>query len=138
MSSAADYNQRIIDEFRANGGKVPSWGGTSPLLLLHHRGAKTGVERVNPVAYLQDDGRYVVFASKAGAPTNPAWYHNLKAHPEVTIEVGGDTVAVSAGEATGEERDRLFRAQADCSPQFAEYQQKTDRLIPIVVLTPTA
>ena len=137
MSSIADYNQRIIDEFRANGGNVPSWGGPSPLLLLHHRGAKTGVERVNPVAYLQDDGRYVVFASKAGAPTNPAWYHNLKAHPHATIEVGRDTLAVTAREVIGEERDRLFRAQAERSPQFAEYQQKTDRLIPVVVLTPT-
>jgi deazaflavin-dependent oxidoreductase (nitroreductase family) len=134
----ADYNQRIIDEFRANGGIVPSWGGASPLLLLHHRGAKTGVERVNPVAYLQDDGRYVVFASKAGAPNNPAWYDNLKAHPEATIEVGGDTVAVTSREVTGEERDRLFRAEAERSPQFAEYQQKTNRLIPVLVLTPTA
>jgi deazaflavin-dependent oxidoreductase (nitroreductase family) len=138
MSSTADYNQRIIDEFRANGGEVPSWGGTSQLLLLHHRGAKSGVERVNPVAYIQDDGRYVVFASKAGAATNPAWYHNLKAHPQTTIEVGGDTVTVTAREVTGEERDRLFRAQAERSPQFAEYQQKTDRLIPVVVLTPAA
>jgi len=134
----ADHNQRIIDEFRANGGRVPSWGGTSPLLLLHHRGAKTGEARVNPVAYLHDEGRYVVFASKAGAPTNPAWYHNLKAHPDATIEVGGDTVAVTAREVTGPERGRLFRAQTERSPQFVEYQQKTDRLIPVVVLTPTA
>ena len=132
----ADYNQRIIDEFRTHGGKPPSWSGPSPLLLLHHRGAKTGVERVNPVAYLADAGRYVVFASKAGAPTNPGWYHNLMAHPETTIEVGGDTVAVTAREVNGEERDRLFRAQAERSPQFTEYQQKTDRLIPVVVLTP--
>jgi deazaflavin-dependent oxidoreductase (nitroreductase family) len=131
-----DYNQRIIDEFRANAGKPPSWSGPSPLLLLHHRGAKTGVERVNPVAYLPDAGRYVIFASKAGAPTNPGWYHNLIAHPETTIEVGGDTVAVTAREVTGEERDRLFRSQAERSPQFTEYQQKTDRLIPVVVLTP--
>jgi deazaflavin-dependent oxidoreductase (nitroreductase family) len=131
-----DYNQRIIDEFRANAGKPPSWSGSSPLLLLHHRGAKTGVERVNPVAYLPDAERYVVFASKAGAPTNPGWYHNLIAHPETTIEVGADTVAVTAREVTGEERDRLFRAQAERSPQFTEYQEKTDRLIPVVVLTP--
>jgi deazaflavin-dependent oxidoreductase (nitroreductase family) len=136
MSSMADYNQRIIDEFRANGGKVPSWGGTSPLLLLHHRGAKSGVERVNPVAYLMDNGQYVIFASKAGALTNPGWYHNLKAHPETTIEVGGDTVAVAAREVIGEERDWLFGAQVERSPQFAEYQQKTNRLIPVVVLTP--
>lgn len=137
MSSMADYNERIIREFRANGGEVPSWGGTSPLLLLHHRGARTGQERVAPLAYLHDDGRYVIFASKAGAPTNPAWYHNLKAHPETRIEVGDDTVAVTAGEATGEERERLFQAQAERTPQFAEYQRNTDRVIPVVVLTPS-
>jgi deazaflavin-dependent oxidoreductase (nitroreductase family) len=136
MSSISDYNQRIIDEFRAHGGRPPSWSGTSPLLLVHHRGAKSGTERVNPVAYLEDKGRYVIFASKAGAPTSPDWYHNLKAHPETTIEVGGDTLPVTATEATGEERDRLFDAQAEHSPQFAEYQQKTTRLIPVLVLTP--
>jgi deazaflavin-dependent oxidoreductase (nitroreductase family) len=136
MSSIGDYNQRIIDEFRANAGKPPSWSGSSPLILLHHRGARSGAERVNPVAYLDDDGRYVIFASKAGAPTNPDWYHNLKADPDTTIEVGSDTVAVTAAEATGEERDRLFAAQAQRSPQFAEYQEKTDRVIPVIVLTP--
>lgn len=136
MFSMSDYNQRIIDEFRANGGNVPSWGGTSSLLLLHHRGAKSGVERVNPVAYLQDVGRYVIFASKAGAPTSPGWYHNLNAHPETTIEVGGDTVAVTARVATREERERLFSAQAKKVPQFAEYQAKTSRVIPVVILTP--
>jgi deazaflavin-dependent oxidoreductase (nitroreductase family) len=136
MSSIGDYNQRIIDEFRANAGKPPSWSGSSPLILLHHRGARSGAERVNPVAYLDDDGRYVIFASKAGAPTNPDWYHNLKAHPDTTIEVGSDTVAVTAAEATGEERGRLFAAQAQRSPQFAEYQEKTDRVIPVIVLTP--
>lgn len=135
MTSIADYNQRIIDEFRASAGRPPSWSGSSPLLLLHHRGAKSGAERVNPVAYLEDDGRYVIFASKAGAPTNPDWYHNLKAHPETTIEVGSDSVAVTAAEATGEERERLFATQARRSPQFAEYQEKTERLIPVIVLT---
>jgi deazaflavin-dependent oxidoreductase (nitroreductase family) len=137
VSSPGDYNQRIIDEFRANGGKPPSWTGTSPLLLLHHRGAKSATERVNPVAYLDDDGRYVIFASKGGAPTNPAWYHNLKVHPDTTIEVGSDTVAVTAGEANGEQRERLFSAQAQRSPQFAEYQQKSDRVIPVLILTPS-
>jgi deazaflavin-dependent oxidoreductase (nitroreductase family) len=136
MSSIGDYNERIIDEFRANAGRPPSWSGSSPLILLHHRGARSGAERVNPVAYLDDDGRYVIFASKAGAPTNPDWYHNLKAHPDTTIEVGSDTVAVTAAEATGEERDRLFAAQAQRAPQFAEYQEKTDRVIPVIVLTP--
>ena len=136
MASVSDYNQRIIEEFRANGGQPPSWSGSSSLLLLHHRGAKSGVERVNPVAYLEDEGRYVIFASKGGAPVNPGWYHNVTAHPETTIEVGSDTVPVSANEASGEERDRLFAAQAQRSPQFAEYQQKTDRVIPVIVLTP--
>jgi deazaflavin-dependent oxidoreductase (nitroreductase family) len=136
MSSISDFNQRIIDEFRAHGGKPPSWTGSSPLLLLHHRGAKSGSQRVNPVAYLEDDGRYVIFASKAGAPTNPDWYHNLRAHPETTIEVAEGTLPVTASEATGEERDRLFGAQAQRSPQFGEYQQKTERVIPVIVLTP--
>ncbi|MGE5617495.1 MAG: nitroreductase family deazaflavin-dependent oxidoreductase [Candidatus Woesearchaeota archaeon] len=131
-----DYNQRIIDEFRANGGQPPSWTGSSPLLLLHHRGAKSGAERVNPVAYLQDNGRYVIFASKAGAPANPGWYHNLKSHPDVTIEVGAETLDVVAAEVSGDERERLFSAQAQVSPQFKEYQENTDRLIPVIVLTP--
>jgi deazaflavin-dependent oxidoreductase (nitroreductase family) len=136
MSSLGDYNQRIIDEFRANAGAPPSWTGSSPLLLLHHRGARSGTERVNPVAYLMDEGRYVIFASKAGAPTNPDWYHNLMAHPETKIEVGEETIPVTAQETTGAERDRLFAAQAELSPQFAEYQQGTDRVIPAVALTP--
>jgi deazaflavin-dependent oxidoreductase (nitroreductase family) len=136
VSSANDYNQRVIEEFRANGGDVPSFGGSSPLLLLHHRGAKTGVERVNPVAYLEDGGRYVIFASKAGAPTNPDWYHNLKANPQASIEVGSDTIAVTASDATGQERERLFAAQVQKSPPFGEYQANTKRLIPVVTLSP--
>ena len=134
--AVADYNQRIIEEFRANAGKPPSWSGSSPVLLLHHRGARTGESRVNPVAYLEDNGRYVIFASKAGAPTNPGWYHNLKANPETTIEVGTETLAVTAEEAQGETRERLFATQAARSPQFGEYQQKTDRVIPVLILTP--
>jgi deazaflavin-dependent oxidoreductase (nitroreductase family) len=136
MSSMSDYNQRVIDEFRANGGEVAGWGEVS-LLLLHHRGAKSGVDRVNPVAYLADNGRFVIFASKAGAPTNPGWYHNLKANPQTTIEVGSDTVAVTAREASGDERDRLFSTQMERAPAFAEYQAKTTRVIPVMVLTAT-
>lgn len=136
-TSPTDYNAKVIDEFRANQGHVGGMLDGMQLLLLHHTGAKSGTSRVNPVAYLRDDHRYVVFASKAGAPTNPDWYHNLKANPETTIEVGADTVAVVASEATGEERDRLFRTQAERSPQFAGYEQKTDRVIPVIVLTPT-
>lgn len=135
MSFSA-YNQKIIEEFRANAGQPPSWTGTSPLLLLHHRGAKSGAERLNPVAYLEDEGRYVIFASKAGAPDHPAWFHNLKAHPETQIEVGSETIDVTAGEASGEERDRLFAAQVERSPQFGEYEEKTERTIPVLVLTP--
>jgi deazaflavin-dependent oxidoreductase (nitroreductase family) len=137
MSSAPnDFNARIIAEFRANGGVVGEPFTNTPLLLLHHTGAKSGTERVNPLVYMRDGDRYVIFASKAGAPTNPDWYHNLKAHPEVTIEVGTDSFDAVATEATGDERDRLFGAQAERSPAFAEYQRKTDRLIPVIVLTP--
>jgi deazaflavin-dependent oxidoreductase (nitroreductase family) len=136
-TSPDDFNARIIEEFRANEGRVggPFEGGT--LLLLHHVGARTGTPRINPLVYRRDGDRYVVFASKAGAPTNPDWYHNLQANPNTTIEVGTDTIDVAASEATGEERDRLYRAQAEESPQFAEYQSKTDRVIPVVVLTPS-
>ena len=107
-TSMNDFNAQIIEEFRANEGRVggPFEGGT--LLLLHHVGARTGTPRVNPLMYRRDGDRYVVFASKAGAPTSPDWYHNLKAHPNTTIEVGTDTIDVAASEATGEERDRLY------------------------------
>jgi deazaflavin-dependent oxidoreductase (nitroreductase family) len=137
-TSPADFNAQIIKEFRANQGRVGGPFEGSTLLLLYHTGAKSGTSRVNPLAYMADDGRYVVFASKGGAPTNPDWYHNLKAHPETRIEVGTDTIDVVASEATGEERERLFRAQAERSPQFAAYEQKTARVIPVIVLTPTA
>jgi len=136
-TSRHDFNARIIEEFRANEGRVGGPFEGSTLLLLHHVGAKSGKDRVNPLAYNRDGDRYVVFASKAGAPTNPDWYHNLKANPNVSIEVGPDTISVVADEATGEERDRLFQAQVERSPQFAEYQSKTDRVIPVMVLAPT-
>src|ERR1700751_6004766 len=136
-TSPQDFNAQIIERFRANGGQVGAPFEKMPLLLLHHTGAKSGIERVTPLAYLRDGDRYVIFASKAGAPTSPDWYHNLKAHPNTTIEVGTDTIDVAAVEATGEERDRLYSAQAEERPQFAEYQAKTDRGIPVVVLTPS-
>ena len=136
-TSPQDFNARIIEEFRANQGRVGDPFAGSTLLLLHHVGARSGKDRINPLAYNRDGDRYVVFASKAGAPTNPDWYHNLKANPNVTIEVGTDTITAVAGEATGDERERLFAAQAERSPQFAEYQRKTDRVIPVMVLTPT-
>ena len=136
MSSPADFNARIIDEFRANAGNVGGMFEGTPLLLLHHTGAKSGKSRINPVAYARDGERYVIFASKAGAPTNPDWYHNLKAHPEVQIEIGTDTIDAVASEATREERDRLFHEQAERAPAFADYQAKTDRVIPVMLLTP--
>jgi deazaflavin-dependent oxidoreductase (nitroreductase family) len=134
--SMADFNSQIIDEFHANGGRVGGMFEGTSLLLLHHTGAKSGTSRTSPLAYLEDGDRFVIFASKAGAPTNPDWYHNLKAHPNVTIEAGTDKLDVVASEATGEERERLFRTQAGRSPQFAQYEKKTERVIPVVVLTP--
>ena len=135
-TSPSDFNAQIIEEFRANHGRVGGVFENTPLLLLHHTGARSGQPRVNPLAYHRDGERYVIFASKAGAPTNPDWYHNLRAHPEVTIEVGDETIEVRVSEAHGEERERLFAAQAERAPQFAEYQRKTDRVIPVIVLTP--
>jgi deazaflavin-dependent oxidoreductase (nitroreductase family) len=135
-SSPSDFNSRIIEEFHANAGRVGGMFENTPLLLLHHTGAKTGASRINPLAYNTDGDRYVIYASKGGAPSNPDWYHNLKAHPKVTIEVGTDTIDVLASEATGEERERLFHEQAERSPAFAEYQEKTARKIPVILLTP--
>jgi deazaflavin-dependent oxidoreductase (nitroreductase family) len=135
-TSPTDFNAKIIEEFHANEGRVGGMFEGMPLLLLHHTGAKSGKRRVNPLAYQSDSDRYVVFASKAGAPTNPDWYYNLKAQPNVTIEVGADTIEVVSSEATGEERERLYRTQAERIPQFAEYEQKAERVIPVIVLTP--
>jgi deazaflavin-dependent oxidoreductase (nitroreductase family) len=129
-----DYNAGIIEEFRATGGHPGGpWEG-APLLLLHSTGAKSGLERVNPVMYRADGDRFVVFASKAGAPDNPDWFHNLRSHPRATVEVGTDTVEVEAHEAEGEERERLWEAQKTDWPGFAGYEEKTDRQIPVVIL----
>jgi deazaflavin-dependent oxidoreductase (nitroreductase family) len=136
-TSSADFNAQIIEEFRANEGRVGGIFEGTPLLLLHHTGAKSGKSRTNPLAYQEDNGRYVVFASRGGAPTHPGWYHNLKAHPAVTIEVGPERVDVVASEAAGQERERLYRTQAERVPQFAEYEKKAMRVIPVMVLTPT-
>jgi deazaflavin-dependent oxidoreductase (nitroreductase family) len=132
----ADFNSQVINEFRENGGTVGGMFEGRPMILVHHVGARSGEERVTPLVYLADGDRYVIFASKAGAPENPSWYHNLKAHPETRVEVGGETIEVTAAEATGEERQRLFDAQVAVQPQFGEYQAKTERQIPVIVLTP--
>jgi deazaflavin-dependent oxidoreductase (nitroreductase family) len=138
-TSMNDFNAQIIEEFRANDGRVGGQFDGMPILLLHHTGAKSGEQYVNPLAYQADDGRYVVFASRGGSPANPGWYHNLKANPDISIEVGTETIPVHAEEARGEERDRLFRTQAERLPVFAEYEQKTGgRIIPVMVLEPVA
>jgi deazaflavin-dependent oxidoreductase (nitroreductase family) len=126
----------VIDEFRTNDGVVGGMFEGMSLLLLHHTGAKSGTERVNPLVYMRDGTNYVIFASKAGAPTSPDWYHNLRANPSTTIEVGVQSIPVTARVAEGDERERLFSAQKQAAPQFAEYEAKTDRVIPVVVLEP--
>jgi deazaflavin-dependent oxidoreductase (nitroreductase family) len=136
MPEVNDFNQQIISEFRAHDGKVGGPFEGAPMLLLHSTGAKSGEERVNPVVYQADGDRLVVFASKQGAPTNPDWYHNLLAHPRAKVEVGDRTVEVKARVAEGDERDRLWNRQKEQMPGFAEYEQKTTREIPVVVLEP--
>jgi len=133
-----DFNTRIIEQFRANAGRVGAPFEGTTLLLLHTDGAKSGVHYTTPVVYLADGDRYVIFASKGGAPTSPGWFHNLKANPDLHIEVGDRKIDVTATEATGAERQRLYDRQAEIAPQFAEYAAKTDRVIPVVVLTPKA
>ncbi len=129
-----DWNQQIIAEFRANGGVVGGPFEGAPMVLVTHRGARSGTERTTPLVYLADGDDVVIFASKAGAPTNPDWFHNLVANPDATIEVGTETLAVRARVAEGDERDQLFERQKAASPQFAEYEKATDRVIPVVVL----
>jgi deazaflavin-dependent oxidoreductase (nitroreductase family) len=136
MSDPKDFNTAIIQEFRANAGKVGGGFSGAPMLLLHHKGAKSGVERVNPVVYQAVGDDKVVFASKGGRPTNPDWYHNLLANPETTIEVGTETIPVTARVAEGEERERIWSKQKEVMPGFADYEQKTTRQIPVVILTP--
>ena len=134
MTDMNDFNQNVIKQFRANGGKVgPPFEG-APMMLLTTTGARSGQQRTTPLVHTRDGEDIVVLASKGGAPSHPAWYHNLVANPEVTVEVGTDKFPARARVATGEEHDRLFAAQAKLMPNFAEYQQKTTRQIPVVVL----
>jgi deazaflavin-dependent oxidoreductase (nitroreductase family) len=138
MPERQDWNKHIIEEFRANEGKVGGAFEDMPILLVHHTGAKTGTERVNPVAYQRLDNGYAIFASKGGYPKNPDWYHNLRAHPETRVEVGTDTVDVVARVAEGDERERIWTAQKQRYSGFADYEQKTKgiRDIPVIVLEP--
>jgi deazaflavin-dependent oxidoreductase (nitroreductase family) len=131
----SDFNQAIINEFRANAGKVGGYFAGANLLLLHTTGAKSGQPRTNPLVYVQEDDCLVVIASKGGADTNPDWYYNLRAHPIATVEVGTEQFPVRATVVTTEpERSRLYAKMVDHRPGFAEYEQKTRRKIPAILL----
>ena len=130
------WNEGVIREFRSNHGRVGGNFKGAPLLLIHHIGARSGKARVNPVMYLRDGERYLVFASKGGADRHPDWYWNLMANPDVEVELGDDTIKVRAEEVKGPERDRLYALQASLYPQFGEYQRKTKRVIPVVAFRP--
>ena len=130
----ADFNQGVIEEFRANGGKVGGRFEGAPMVLLHTTGAKSGAERVHPLVYATRGDDIVIFASKAGAPSHPAWYLNLVANPQTTIEIGSETRKVVARVAEGAEREEIWSAQKQAMPGFAEYEQKTTREIPVVIL----
>jgi deazaflavin-dependent oxidoreductase (nitroreductase family) len=130
----SDWNDKIIEEFRTNAGQVGGPFAGAPLLLLHTAGARSSQPRVNPMMYQKVDGGYAVFASKGGAPTNPDWYYNLLAHPQVQAEIGTGTVELVARVAAGDERERIWSAQKTAYPGFADYERKTTRQIPVVVL----
>lgn len=132
MSAPTNYNQVVIETFRANGGKVQ---GPNQLILLTTTGAKSGQPRLTPVAYSTDGDRLVIIASKGGAPTNPDWYYNLLANPIVTVETGTETYQARATVAEEPERTRLYSQHAALMPAFAEYMTKTTRTIPVVILT---
>jgi deazaflavin-dependent oxidoreductase (nitroreductase family) len=136
MSEFDDWNKKIIEEFRANEGRVGGPFEGAPMILIHHIGAKSGTERVTPLRYFpQDDGDLVIVASKGGAPTNPDWYHNLKANPKIDVEVGTETFPVRAEEIGGTERGGIWENIVAEAPGFGEYQQKTTRVIPVFRLT---
>jgi deazaflavin-dependent oxidoreductase (nitroreductase family) len=135
MSEPTDWNTKIIEEFRANGGEVGGPFEGASMLLLHTTGAKSGKERVNPVVYQQVGDEVAVFASKAGAPSDPDWYRNLVANPDVTVEIGRETVPMHARVAEGEERTRIWEKQKQEMPGFADYEAKAGREIPVVVLS---
>lgn len=136
MIEAQERNKRIIEEFRTNDGKVGGRFEGKTLLLLHTQGARSGQERINPTAYVRDGDRYVIIASKGGAPRNPSWYYNILANPLVTVEVGNETFPVLATVAEEPERTRLYDKMVEMMPRFDEYRHKTTREIPVIVLTP--
>ena len=129
------WNKQVVEEFRANGGKLSGQFADAPILLLYTKGRRSGTAFLNPLAYYADGDRYLVFGSKGGADTHPDWYLNLVAAPTAHIEVGTEAFDVAVTELQGEERDRLYAAQAKLMPNFAEYQEKTERIIPVVALS---
>jgi deazaflavin-dependent oxidoreductase (nitroreductase family) len=134
MSDVNDWNAKVIEEFRANEGRVGGQFEGSPVLLLHTTGAKSGLERVNPMMYLEQSGRLFVFASKAGADSDPDWFRNLVANPAVRVELGAQTFDARAVVVRGEERDQIYAVQSERYPGFAQYQANTPRVIPVVEL----
>ncbi len=134
MPDPNDWNTKIINEFHANGGKVGGNFQGAHMILLTTTGAKSGQSRTNPLVYLPEDNRVFIFASKAGAPTNPDWYHNLIAHPQVIAEIGTEKFEATAKVITGPERVRIYAKQASIMPGFADYEKSTSRLIPVVEL----
>lgn len=133
-TSFNEMNRSVIDEFRATGGKAGGMFEGKPLVLVHHVGAKSGIERVTPLVPYLEDGRIFIFASKAGADTNPDWFHNLVAHPDTTVELGTETFPVTARVLSGAERDDIYAKQVAAQPQFGDYQKSTSRIIPVVEL----
>ena len=129
-----NQDKAVIEEFRQNGGKVGGRFNNAPVLLITTKGAKTGTIRTTPLMYLPDGKRVVIFASRGGSPANPGWYHNLRAYPEITVEIGADRFRAIATEVTGEDRNTLYARQSELYPQFGIYQQKTKRKIPVIVL----
>jgi deazaflavin-dependent oxidoreductase (nitroreductase family) len=135
MNNRNDWNMATIKEFRANAGKVGGPFAGKTLLILHTIGAKSGRTRINPVAYVTDGDRFVIIASKGGAPNNPDWYYNIVANPKVTVEIGTEQFSARASIATEPERTRLFNKMVEIMPGFAEYQKKTTRIIPVIILS---
>lgn len=132
----SDWNRDIIEEFRANGGDVATAGFGRSLILLHHIGSKSGLKRINPLRSVHNgNGTWLIVASKQGAPENPDWYYNLKAHPDATIETPDDgTFPVHAEVLSGVDRENAWQAFTSANPVFAEYQQKTERIFPVLAL----
>ena len=135
MSTMTEFNNKVIAEFRANGGKVGGQFAGAPMVLLTTKGAKSGQTYIHPLVYTKDGDRYVLIASFAGAPKHPSWYHNIVADPTVTLEIGNEKFQAKAKITSGEERERLYNAQAAVMPFFDDYRKKTSRQIPVIALT---